>query len=82
MARRNHSNGLLTARQVARLLNVHVNTVRRWNDRGILKAYRIGARGDRRFSQEDVDSFLAENLEANSRAIRAIKEKVSSLARR
>ena len=63
MTRRNGSNGLLTARQVARLLNVHVNTVRRWNDRGILKAYRIGPRGDRRFSREDVDMFLAGNGE-------------------
>ena len=61
MARRNGSNGLLTARQVARLLNVHVNTVRRWNDRGILKAYRIGARGDRRFNKADIDMFLAGN---------------------
>ena len=63
MTSRNGSNGLLTARQVARLLNVHVNTVRRWNDRGILKAYRIGPRGDRRFSREDVDMFLAGNGE-------------------
>ena len=61
MARRNGSNGLLTARQVARLLNVHVNTVRRWNDRGILKAYRIGPRGDRRFNKTDIDMFLAGN---------------------
>jgi excisionase family DNA binding protein len=61
MTRRNGSNGLLTARQVARLLNVHVNTVRRWNDRGILKAYRIGPRGDRRFNKTDVDMFLAGN---------------------
>jgi excisionase family DNA binding protein len=63
MAHRNGSNGLLTARQVARLLNVHVNTVRRWNDRGILKAYRIGPRGDRRFNRDDVDMFLVGNLE-------------------
>jgi excisionase family DNA binding protein len=61
MARRNGSNGLLTARQVARLLNVHVNTVRRWNDRGILKAYRIGPRGDRRFNKADIDMFLSGN---------------------
>lgn len=61
MARRDGSNGLLTARQVARLLNVHVNTVRRWNDRGILKAYRIGPRGDRRFNKADIDMFLAGN---------------------
>jgi excisionase family DNA binding protein len=61
MTRRNGSNGLLTARQVARLLNVHVNTVRRWNDRGILKAYRIGPRGDRRFNKVDIEMFLAGN---------------------
>jgi excisionase family DNA binding protein len=68
MTRRNHSNGLLTARQVARLLNVHVNTVRRWNDRGILKAYRIGPRGDRRFNKADIDMFLAGNSEPNLEA--------------
>jgi excisionase family DNA binding protein len=66
MARRNHSNGLLTARQVARLLNVHVNTVRRWNDRGILKAYRIGPRGDRRFNKADIDMFLAGNGQSDN----------------
>ena len=60
MARVNQANGMLTVRQLARLLNVHINTVRRWNDRGVLKAYRIGPRGDRRFSREDVALFLAE----------------------
>jgi excisionase family DNA binding protein len=68
MTRRNGSNGLLTARQVAKLLNVHVNTVRRWNDRGILKAYRIGPRGDRRFSKEDIDIFLAGNGQSGNEA--------------
>ncbi len=51
---------MLTVREVARLLNVHSNTVRRWSDRGILKAYRITHRGDRRFRREDIISFLAE----------------------
>jgi len=68
MTRRNGSNGLLTARQVARLLNVHVNTVRRWNDRGILKAYRIGPRGDRRFNKADIDMFLAGSGEHDNEA--------------
>jgi excisionase family DNA binding protein len=58
MARRSRSNGMLTARQVAQMLNVHINTVRRWDVRGVLKAYRVGPRGDRRFSREDVALFL------------------------
>jgi excisionase family DNA binding protein len=60
MARRSRTNGMLTARQVSQMLNVHINTVRRWDVRGVLKAYRVGPRGDRRFSREDVALFLAE----------------------
>ncbi len=55
--------GMLTTSEVAHLLNVHINTVRRWSNQGILKAYRIGSRGDRRFRQEDVDSFLSAQVE-------------------
>ncbi len=51
---------MLTTRDVAHLLGVHPNTVRRWSKRGILKSYRIGARFDRRFKREDIDSFLEE----------------------
>ena len=65
MAHVNNVDTMLTASELAELLNVHINTVRRWSNRGILKAYRVGPRGDRRFSKEDVDIFLAENLETN-----------------
>ena len=54
-----NGNGMLTPSEVARLLNVHINTVRRWDDNGTLKAYRVGTRRDRRFSREDVQLFLA-----------------------
>ena len=49
---------MLTTSDVARLLNVHINTVRRWSNQGILRTYRIGSRGDRRFQREDITSFL------------------------
>ncbi len=50
---------LLTTSDVARLLNIHINTVRRWSNEGKLRAYRIGSRGDRRFQRADIASFLA-----------------------
>jgi len=49
---------MLTTGEVARLLNVHDSTVRRWNDRGIIKAYRIGPRGQRRFRRDDISIFF------------------------
>ena len=56
---------LLTVREVARLLHVHSNTVRRWSDQGLLRSYRISRRGDRRFRREDITHFVAE-LTTNS----------------
>jgi len=53
---------MLTTSDVARLLNIHINTVRRWSNQGVLKTYRIGSRGDRRFRQEDITSFLSQEL--------------------
>ena len=50
---------MLTTSDVAHLLNVHINTVRRWSNQGVLKAYRIGSRGDRRFRREDITIFLS-----------------------
>ena len=51
---------MLTTSEVARLLNVHINTVRRWSNQGVLKTHRIGSRGDRRFSRDDLAEFLAQ----------------------
>jgi excisionase family DNA binding protein len=52
---------MLTARQVADFLQVSISTVRRWSDKGMLKFYRIGSRGDRRYRREDVMEFLHES---------------------
>ena len=60
MTHRKRVSALLTTSEVALQLNVHVNTVRRWSNRGVVKVYRIGPRGDRRFRKEDIDGFLTE----------------------
>ena len=51
---------LLATGDVSQLIWVHPNTVRRWSNQGILRSYRIGPRGDRRFKREDVERFLKE----------------------
>ena len=48
----------LTVKEVARMLHVHENTVRRWSDRGIIESFRICHRGDRRIRKEDVEFCL------------------------
>ena len=63
MVNNNHDiDPMLTTSEVARILSVHINTVRRWSNQGILKSYRIGSRGDRRFKREDIDSFFSEDV--------------------
>jgi len=50
---------MLTTGEVARLLNVHVSTVRRWCNCRKIKSYRIGPRGEWMFRREDVNPFLS-----------------------
>ncbi len=49
---------MLTASEVANMLHLHVNTVKRLGDRGELPFYRVCKRGDRRVRLEDVMRFL------------------------
>lgn len=51
---------MLTPREVAELLHIHTNTLRRWSDKGRIVAYRINPRGDRRYMLKDIDCFLAQ----------------------
>ncbi|HEX2016955.1 MAG TPA: helix-turn-helix domain-containing protein [Solirubrobacteraceae bacterium] len=48
----------LTTSQAARELGVSLSTVRRWTDLGYLHSYRTPG-GQRRFSREQIESFLA-----------------------
>ncbi len=49
---------LLTIRQAAEVLNVHVETLRRWDKRGKLGAIRVNERGDRRYDPKDIEAIL------------------------
>jgi excisionase family DNA binding protein len=60
MSANNSVSPMLTVREVASLLCIHANTVRRWSDEGKLKAFRITRRGDRRFKREEISRLLAD----------------------
>ncbi len=50
---------ILTLKQACELLNCHPNTLRNWDNKGILKAIRFGRRGDRRYNKEDILKILS-----------------------
>ncbi len=49
---------MLTMKEVASVLNIHPNTVRRWARKRLLKSYSIGPRHYLRFRREDMIDFL------------------------
>lgn len=49
---------ILTLKQACEVLNCHPNTLRQWDNKGMLKAMRFGARRDRRYRKQDIISFL------------------------
>lgn len=60
--------GPYTAPQVAAILNLHVNTVKRLEP-GELPYFRVGSRGDRRYRAEDVQAYIDRRLVAGHRAV-------------
>ena len=52
------SKKMLNTSEAANMLNVHINTIRRWANEGHLRCARIGTRGDRRFWRQDLTKLL------------------------
>jgi excisionase family DNA binding protein len=52
---------LLTISEAAMLINVHPETLRRWDNEKILVAVRINDRGDRRYKESDLLEFMKTN---------------------
>lgn len=59
----------LNVRQVASELGVHENTIRNWEQRGLLSAIRLPGSGFRRFPRDEVDRMRREMLEQYAPAI-------------
>jgi len=59
-------NGLLTPRQVAKMLHTHINTIYRYLETGQLKGHKLGTlRFARwRIKQEDLDAFIDKGVVA------------------
>ncbi len=51
-------NKLIKLSEAVELLNVHPNTLRKWDKDGLLKAIRFGKRGDRRYHKNDLIDFI------------------------
>lgn len=55
---------LISIQEAARILNVNVQTLRRWDKNGTLKAIRVGTRkgvGDRRYRKKDIEAYISRN---------------------
>jgi transposase-like protein len=52
----------LNVRQTARRLDIHENTVRNWEERGLLRAIKLPGSGYRRFDVAEVERLRAQML--------------------
>lgn len=68
MRTRRGNSEMLTTSEAAQLLNIHPNTLRQWAGKGLLTAYRLGNRGDRRFKREDVITLLKPDYRKSQRS--------------
>jgi len=49
---------LMTLAEACEALKAHPNSLRKWDQDGILIAVRFGKRGDRRYKREDIEKFI------------------------
>ena len=49
---------LITLQEACDILKCHPNTLRQWDNKGILVAVRFGERKDRRYKKDDIMKFL------------------------
>lgn len=52
---------IITLADACEILSCHPNTLRKWDNKGFLKAIRFGTRGDRRYYRSDIEKVLGKN---------------------
>ncbi len=60
MAEREEGARMLSIAEASRFLGVNPKTLRKWADEGIVRAGRLPGRGDRRFTQEELQRVRKE----------------------
>lgn len=65
----------LTVRETARRLGVHENTVRNWENRGLLRAVKLPGSGYRRFDPAEVERLHASLLSSQLQAARLARSR-------
>ncbi len=61
------SDKLLNTAEAAKFLRVSQASIRRWSDSGLLQVRRVGRRGERRFREADLTSFLSRDDSSSPR---------------
>jgi excisionase family DNA binding protein len=67
---------VLTTGEAAQICGVNFRTVLRWIDRGLLQAYRLPGRGDRRVLREELLRFMVKNGIPDRSQISALPRRV------
>lgn len=49
---------ILTLSQACEILNCHPNTLRNWENKGLIECIRFGSRKDRRFKKSEILKLL------------------------
>jgi excisionase family DNA binding protein len=49
---------IITLAEACEILSCHPNTLRKWDNKGFLKAIRFGTRGDRRYKKSEILKLL------------------------
>ena len=58
MAQKTDIPELVTLKEACEILKVHPNTLRQWDNKGILKAVRLGVKKVRKYRKIDIENFI------------------------